>query len=565
MGYKTTGAGIARSQHPTLRIDGKKGFYIGVTNRSGKKRLGEHEGDARKIQPKTLHHAAAKQADEILSIAPIVLPHLKTFVQHFDCHGSELAAGFTAAELQRGWLFAVEGHLAALERSYASSPTYSAILNDFLGRPTDDVIGLNGTNCLPGSGKRIRRPPRNYAVDRRALLDGIQDGGVELALYNIKSKSSKDTSSDQHTVGVKFPLWFFDKGTDSNNTLLTLPREVKEQLGVLPTKGGRVNFRLRRRQGPPPGFMGPIDIARFLAAFESLVGLDDGKEVAVTFSRGNFITKIAHHVLGTVARRIGVYGSLSSPFGDFEPATLESTSPEEFPTHQAMEYTTLLLASSRRTVTRTECAKAGVFWTTRVAAEVVGDVTVPPPEPDEFDEDVELDMVKAVRLADEDGEFDKMLYGYVAQTDLEPLDPPRLKVVPGHYPASVLSAFEGCPAQRGMGPAKIDWLRQRLIPMPTRLQLLRSGQFPVALDGKGKELFPHRSCGQNRTQPPRKLVAKMGDKKRCLVEIDPEADEMWWTDLKGGRRTKNAPKGAKKMAAMDSVREGRQRAQREYI
>lgn len=62
-----------------------------MTNRSGNKRLGEHEGDARQIQPNTLHHAAAKQANEILRIAPIVLPELKTFEQHFvECYGPEL-------------------------------------------------------------------------------------------------------------------------------------------------------------------------------------------------------------------------------------------------------------------------------------------------------------------------------------------------------------------------------------------------------------------------------------------------------------------------------------------
>lgn len=172
-----------------------------------------------------------------------MLPDLETFEQHFvECSGPKLAAGFTAAELQRGWLFAVEGHLAALERSYASSPTYSAILNDFLGRPSDDVIGLNGTNCLPGAGKRIRRPPRNVAAVRRALLDSIQDGGVQFALHNSKSKSSKDLSSDHQTVGVKFPPWLFDEDTDPKNTLLTLPREVKDHLRVLPTKKGRVTL-----------------------------------------------------------------------------------------------------------------------------------------------------------------------------------------------------------------------------------------------------------------------------------------------------------------------------------
>lgn len=122
------------------------------------------------------------------------------------------AVGFTAAELQRGWLFAVEVHLAALARSSDSSPTYNAVLNDFLGRPADDVIGLNGTNCLTGIGKQIRRPPRDVTADRRALVSSMLGDGIKLP-FSIE----RDDDGKLLRISILMPPYFLDQKSASGD------------------------------------------------------------------------------------------------------------------------------------------------------------------------------------------------------------------------------------------------------------------------------------------------------------------------------------------------------------
>lgn len=95
---------------------------------------------------------------------------------------SLFASRFNPKQHCREWQYALEAVMAALGRTWRSSPSFSAPSNEVTGKPDESIIGLNGNSCISGCSRRLRRLPRDEDADRGALLGEPLDGGVKLSL-----------------------------------------------------------------------------------------------------------------------------------------------------------------------------------------------------------------------------------------------------------------------------------------------------------------------------------------------------------------------------------------------
>lgn len=116
-------------------------------------------------------------------------------------------------------------------------------MNGHLGRPREDVIGLNGNAAITSATVRVPCGARSKEAARHALTAGLVNGGV-------CKRFSTDATVESSLIGP--PKWSLDKvSTRKKYWGLTLPASVKGKLGELKGSTTAV-LKLESRQGLPP-------------------------------------------------------------------------------------------------------------------------------------------------------------------------------------------------------------------------------------------------------------------------------------------------------------------------